>query len=264
MTKDYGVEYPERPLMSVVSDLLGIAHFTTSRGSTVRKDFLRAVASGLDIPDTRVIGLGKDELLAVVVEAATRRPMDPALFSAGGTVTNEVLQRVIDGILTHGVPGRTAPAPAPEVLEGDRAREVVEPDFDLAGLSDERDKRLVETARREGRDRFRSALMEAYGAACAVTGYNAVEALQAAHIFPYRGPATNRVSNGLLLRADVHVLFDRGAIAVHETSFEVLLKPHLEVTRYVELRGKRLRSPHRSIDQPSTAALRSHREWAGL
>lgn len=264
MVKDYGVEYPERPLMSVISDLLGIAHFTTSRGSTVRKDFLRAVASGLDVPDAAVVGLGKDQLLAVVVEAATRRPMDSALFSAGGTVTNEVLQRVIDGILTNGVPGKAAPAPVPEEPEGDRAPEDVGPDFDLAGLSDERDRRLVEMARREGRDRFRSALMEAYGAACAVTGYDAVETLQAAHIYPYRGPATNRVSNGLLLRADIHLLFDRGAIAVHETSFEVLLKPHLEVTQYVELRGKRLRRPRRSVDQPSTAALRSHREWAGF
>ncbi len=263
MAKDYGVEYPERPLMSVISDLLGIPHFTTSRGSTVRSDFLRAVAFGLGVPESSLPGARKEGLLSAVVEAATRQPMDPVLLSPGGTVTNDALQTIIDGLLLNGVPGREAPVPAPRAI--DEADQVAdEPSFDPAGLSDERDRRLVELATREGRDRFRSALMDAYGAACAVTGYNAVEALQAAHIYPYRGPATNRVSNGLLLRADIHQLFDRGAIAVHETSLQILVKPHLEVTQYVDLRGKRLRRPRREVDQPSTSALRSHREWAGL
>ncbi|WP_155378796.1 hypothetical protein [Cellulomonas sp. JZ18] len=47
MAKEYGVEYPERALMAVLSDLLGIPHFTTSRGSTVRSDFLKAVLVAL-------------------------------------------------------------------------------------------------------------------------------------------------------------------------------------------------------------------------
>ncbi|UER54607.1 hypothetical protein HJG43_08725 [Kineosporiaceae bacterium SCSIO 59966] len=260
MAKEYGVEYPERPLMSVISDLLGIPHFTTSRGSTVRSDFLRAVAETLGIPAARSEALRKDELLAAVVEAATREPMDPTLYSPGGTVTDRALQRIIDGLILHGTPGRlpaiVPPEDEPVIPELD--------DFDPGGLQDERDRRLVETAVREGQDRFRSALMAAYGSACAITEYTAVETLQAAHIFPYRGPATNSVSNGLLLRADVHLLFDRGAIAVHEASMEVLIKPHLEVTQYVSLAGKKLRRPQRLRDRPSTAALRSHREWAGL
>lgn len=254
------MEYPERPLMSVISDLLGIPHFTTSRGSTVRTDFLRAVAGALDVPASRADALLKDELLAVVVEAATREPMDPTLFSPGGTVTDRALQRIIDGLILHGSPGRTpAVVPQESHLESNELD-----DFDPAGLKDERDRRLVEAAVREGRDLFRSALMDAYGSACAITGYNAVETLQAAHIYPYRGPATNRVSNGLLLRADIHVLFDRGAIAVHQTSMEVLIKPHLEVTQYASLAGEKLRRPHKLADRPSAAALRSHREWAGL
>ena len=260
VAKEYGVEYPERPLMSVISDLLGIPHFTTSRGSTVRSDFLRAVAGALGIPASRAEELLKDELLAAVVEAATREPMDPTLFSPGGTVTDRALQRIIDGLILHGTPGRL-----PAVVPDDDEPEALElNDFDPAGLQDERDRRLVEAAVREGQDRFRSALMDAYGSACAITGYNAVETLQAAHIYPYRGPATNRVSNGLLLRADIHVLFDRGAIAVHETSMEVLIKPHLEVTQYASLAGEKLRRPHKLADRPSAAALRSHREWAGL
>ena len=41
------MHYPERQLMAVISDLLGIPHFTTSNGSTVRADFLQAVAARL-------------------------------------------------------------------------------------------------------------------------------------------------------------------------------------------------------------------------
>ena len=50
--------------------------------------------------------------------------------------------------------------------------------------------------------------MDAYGGRCAITGYDVEEALQAAHIVPYLGPQSNTVNNGLLLRADVHNLFD--------------------------------------------------------
>lgn len=245
--------------MGTLSDLLGIPHFTTSRGATVRTDFLRAVAVALGVPEASLSGVVKDDVLALVVEAATRRPMDPELFSPGGTVTNKVLQAVIDGVTEHGIPGRL---PAAEQQEDEM--DSVPAEFDPAGLSDERDRRLAEMAKREGQDRFRTRLMDAYGARCAITGYDAPETLEAAHIYPYRGPATNVVSNGLLLRSDMHKLFDRGAIAVNEISWNVLVKPHLLVTRYAGLASLRLRLPREQSSRPSTAALREHRNWAGL
>lgn len=248
--------------MGVISDLTGIPHHTTSRGSTVRRDFLEAVAVALGVPAATVSAMPtKDDVLALVVETATREPMDTGLFSPGGTVTNEALQVIIDGITLHGVPGR----PAVGTVEG---RDVADPDddfpFDPDLVGDERTRLLVEMAVREGQDRFRTALLDAYGGRCAITEYDAVETLQAAHIYPYRGPATNRVSNGLLLRADIHLLYDRGAISIHETTLEVLVRPHLMVTRYADLSERRLRLPHRLEQRPATAALRSHREWAGL
>lgn len=253
--------------MGILSDLLGIPHHTTSRGSTVRRDFLEDVGKALGIPEATLRGLPlKDDVLAAVVEAATRLPMNPELYSPGGTVTNEVLQVIIDGITVNGVPGRDVPqndtSPPLDDLYGDL-------DFDPDELKDERDRRLIEKVIREGQDRFRTALLEAYDGKCAISGYDAPETLEAAHIFPYTGPASNRVSNGLLLRSDLHALFDRGALAIHETSYEVLLKPHVAVTRYSELRrldrdGRRLRLPRKRVFYPSTAALRSHRLWAGM
>ncbi|MEG8052564.1 HNH endonuclease signature motif containing protein [Sphingomonas aerolata] len=67
---------------------------------------------------------------------------------------------------------------------------------------------------RQGQPAFRKALMDAYERRCAVTGCTIDDVLEAAHISPYLGEHTNHVTNGLLLRADIHTLFDRGLIKV--------------------------------------------------
>src|SRR5205823_2979542 len=81
--------------------------------------------------------------------------------------------------------------------------------FDPISIEDGR--RRIQ-ASRQGQFAFRAALIEAYGGRCAMTGCDILEVLEAAHIVPYRGPSTNAVSNGLLLRADIHTLFDLGLI----------------------------------------------------
>jgi hypothetical protein len=67
---------------------------------------------------------------------------------------------------------------------------------------------------RQGQPMFRAKLMEAYERRCAVTGSSIEETLEAAHISPYRGTDSNHVRNGLLLRADIHTLFDLGLIRI--------------------------------------------------
>ena len=170
------MEFPERTLMSVVSDMLGMAHFTTARGSTVRKDFLVAAATALGVGAPE--DLGKDALLAAVVQAATHHPIDPALFSTGGTVTDAALQAVINGLMEHGSPGR----PTPTTPSGP-GPDLVADELDLAGvfdpdtISDERDRRLALLATRQGQDTFRTAVLDAYSGLCAVTRFDAVDAL---------------------------------------------------------------------------------------
>ncbi|MEU0266533.1 HNH endonuclease [Nocardioides sp. NPDC006303] len=261
VARTYGKEFPERPLMGVISDLMGIEHFTTSPGSTVRRDFLVAVGEGLGVSAETLQALPtKDDVLSAVVEAATRAPMDPGLLSPGATVTNEALQTIVDGIMKHGAEGR----PDVPQVEGRPLADGDSLEFDLADLNDERDRRLMKIAANEGQDHFRSALLDAYGEQCAITGCEAVEALAATHIYPHAGPAANSVTNGLLLRLDVCQLYNRGAISVHETTHDVLVKPHLMVTQYADLAEQRLRVPESPVHHPSTAALRSHREWAGV
>src|SRR3954454_16356270 len=130
MPKQYGVEYPERPLMAVVSDLLNIPHFTTSNGGTVRSDFLQAVLVALS---GEPAGRNKDELIAACVEAATRRPFDPRYLSPRGTVTNAALQLIVDGVTEHGLSASPAkdPRSSPDLAD-------VIGEFDPGDIVDER------------------------------------------------------------------------------------------------------------------------------
>ncbi len=58
-------------------------------------------------------------------------------------------------------------------------------------------------------------MTDAYGRACAVTGEHSLPVLEAAHIRPQSSVGTHEVSNRLLLRADLHKLFDRGYVTVN-------------------------------------------------
>jgi putative restriction endonuclease len=62
---------------------------------------------------------------------------------------------------------------------------------------------------RLGQGIFRVAVTDAYGRACAATGEHSPPALDPAHIRPYARDGQHAVSNGLLLRSDLHRLFDR-------------------------------------------------------
>ena len=63
-------------------------------------------------------------------------------------------------------------------------------------------------ALRQGQPQFRKSLLTAYRSRCAITGTAVESVLEAAHIWPHKGEQTNEVWNGLLLRADLHTLFD--------------------------------------------------------
>lgn len=136
--------------------------------------------------------------------------------------------------------------------------------FEPSGILDSRERTVAQIVRRRGQPEFRRKLLAAYGNRCAITGCDAVEALEASHISPYMGEETNRIVNGLLLRADIHTLFDMGLLAVQETTMKILIAPRMGRTTYQDLAGMDLRLPDNLEDRPSVAALRLHREWAGL
>lgn len=116
-------------------------------------------------------------------------------------------------------------------------------------LADTRVSILRSIKARRGQQRFRNALLKRYGHRCMVTGCSLVHVLEAAHIWPYRGEMDNHVDNGLILRADIHTLFDLDLLAIEPVSLRVQLAPELKVLpeytelENVELKGQGTRRP---------------------
>lgn len=136
--------------------------------------------------------------------------------------------------------------------------------FDPNADQDNRVTVLREVTRRQGGPRFRRALLRAYEGRCAMTAYDAPPALEAAHIVPYRGPQTNHIVNGLLLRADMHDLFDLGLVAVDTSSMRLRLARELAGTKYEQFEGRELWLPRDSAVRPNIEALEMHRSQSAV
>ena len=117
---------------------------------------------------------------------------------------------------------------------------------------------------RLGQGGFRVAVTDAYDRACAVTTEHSLPVLEAAHIRPYAEAGGHEVQNGLLLRSDVHRLFDRGYVTVTpDYRFRVsarLREDYANGRTYYALDGKPIAMPRDGRLAPSREALRWHGE----
>jgi predicted restriction endonuclease len=117
---------------------------------------------------------------------------------------------------------------------------------------------------RQGQSEFRLTLLKIYKYRCCISGSDAIETLEAAHIIPYLGPETNHPSNGLLLRADLHILFDLGLLAVNTETITIIVSSTLDNSVYAAISGMRLYIPDDENVRPNKKALDQHRGWTGL
>jgi hypothetical protein len=75
------------------------------------------------------------------------------------------------------------------------------------------------------------------------------------------GPLTNGVSNGLLLRSDLHTLFDCDLLAIHPETRQVVIANSLKESSYAKIADRRLRLPIAETLGPSTKALQKRFSW---
>jgi len=117
---------------------------------------------------------------------------------------------------------------------------------------------------RLGQGAFRLTVTDAYERRCAVSGEKTLPILDAAHIRSYREGGEHDPANGLLLRADIHRLFDLGYVTIgddHRFVVSHRLKADFDNGRhYYELHGMTVRSPQRGYSPPAADALAWHRE----
>jgi HNH endonuclease len=116
---------------------------------------------------------------------------------------------------------------------------------------------------RLGQGAFRLLVTDAYQRRCAVTGERTLPVLDAAHIKPYAASGPHELGNGLLLRKDLHALFDAGYLTVtpsHELRVSRRIREEFENGRdYYALDGRTIRLPVPPAPPPS----REYLEWHG-
>lgn len=117
---------------------------------------------------------------------------------------------------------------------------------------------------RIGQGTFRALITDAYGRQCAVTREKALPALEAAHIRPFSETESHHVRNGLLLRSDIHRLFDAGYVTVTpEYRVEASSRMREDFNdgeNYIRLHGSEILLPRSVEFQPDPEALRWHNE----
>ncbi|MCP4753832.1 MAG: HNH endonuclease [Proteobacteria bacterium] len=116
---------------------------------------------------------------------------------------------------------------------------------------------------RLGQGAFKILVTETYKRRCAVTGKRTLPVLEAAHIKPFSEKGPNSLNNGLLLRSDVHLLFDKGFMTITD-SFNIEVSRKLKEQfengiEYYSLHGKRLEVlPKKQIERPSKEFIHWH------
>jgi putative restriction endonuclease len=135
---------------------------------------------------------------------------------------------------------------------------------DLPPLEDSRESKRIWVEARLGQGTFRSRVTDAYGRRCAVTGERTLPVLEAAHIKPYSQDGPNRVDNGLLLRSDLHRLYDRGLVTIEPERLTFVVSDRIrhEYSNgrvYYDLAGRPLQVlPARKDEHPNRAYLEHH------
>jgi CheY-like chemotaxis protein len=140
----------------------------------------------------------------------------------------------------------------------DNAEDYVSEPFDPKNITDGRKRVMASILQRLGQRTFRRKLLSAYEQQCAVTRCTTLWVLEAAHIIPYRGIKTNAVSNGLLLRADIHTLFDLALISIEPARMKIRVSSLLSKSQYAGFDGRVPALPRTLSIQPSMAALEEH------
>jgi putative restriction endonuclease len=114
---------------------------------------------------------------------------------------------------------------------------------------------------RLGQSTFRVAITNAYGA-CAVSGEHSLPALEAAHVQPFAAGGQHSLRNGMLLRADIHRLYDKGYVTVTpQYTFQVsgrLFRDFANGREYERYHDHPIHLPRTAADHPDPALLDWH------
>ena len=103
---------------------------------------------------------------------------------------------------------------------------------------------------RVGQANFRARLLSRFGSCCAISGICPPESLEAAHLYSYANVGAHHDGGGLLLRRDIHRLFDLGLIAVDVATMTIEIATDIrEFPQYSPFHGQRLKAEVRTSEK---------------
>lgn len=185
-------------------------------------------------------------MTSVAFKLANFRSLDPRTDSAGFVGVAAVDRTAWDKYYM----------PAEKRIDMQRLRsdlaeiEFIDPDLFIVGedeeqadfvapLNDEDRRQLFARRIRRGQSRFRKALLTLYGNQCAFSGVTEDGVLEACHVLSHAETGNNQLDNGLILRADIHTLFDLRLITVANDGLTVRVSPEVSDEEYTGLNLKK-------------------------
>jgi len=236
--------------------------FGERNGARDFEEFVKRIVKYRELPLPDGMGVEFEQRLCVILRDPVFLPREEWIpwREGEGWAANSQTYKKYDlsegpGRRLHDLLARVHPQPVPEfepayrIFEGEARPRVVR-----------------EVAERQGQGAFRLRLLSAYGGRCAITGEHSEPALDAAHIQPYLGPRSNHVQNGLVLRADLHRLYDEGYVAV-TPDYRFRVSPKLKKAwdngkiyydLQESLKTRKILLPRAAAERPSPAALEWH------
>lgn len=145
----------------------------------------------------------------------------------------------VDGVIR---PSLTADNDADFTVRPPSMATAAEPPHPIS-FEDARKKIAAEIVVRQGGAAFRKEALKRFGGRCAISDWDVVPVLEAAHIVPHLGVHTDTPDNALLLRADIHTLFDCDLLTIDPESLCVCLTDQLAGGPYGQLAGKLVALP---------------------
>ena len=239
-------------IMREISELLGLPETQPTIGSSVPRVFFSDIATHMGLQQ-----LGSMPAMARQIIESNHLNWSEEFSSegtpsgGGGTVTVLGLMQVKNAVLKW--LGKEI-----ELIPNVYVLSEWEPALDWAIKKENLERTETQIVNRPGASDFRKIVLDEYENKCAITGCLTTEVLEIAHIVPYYGIESDDIQNAIVLRADIHKLFDRGLIkfkyAQPKIKMEVLIDAAI-LTDYGYLAEKEFFLPRRHDSRPSQAAL---------
>jgi putative restriction endonuclease len=239
-------------LMADISELMGIPSSTPTIGSSVPRVFFSDIAAQMGLMQLGSMpAMAKQIIEANNLNWSSEFSSEETPSGGGGTVTALGLMQVKNAVLKW--LGREI-----ELIPNVYVISEWEPALDWELRKAQLDRAEIANVLRPGAADFRALVLDEYSSKCSVTGCAVVEVLEVAHIVPYYGVESDDIQNAIVLRSDIHKLFDRGLISFQYTNNNKDLMIHVNNEIYAEYGhfNNTVCSIPKNLDsRPSKAAL---------